>query len=325
MVQHQTSELVEHLQKQGDIYKKIVLSQVPRILGFGDRAQHSRTFGCFDRYYWHYKLIDFPNARFQEVVLLLALLYKENFEGNIYSANDRILEWILGAMEFWIQNRNRNGSVNEAYPYECSFCATSFTTYAIAEGLISVDSDYFVDLEQTGNWLSRNNNIEVSNQMAAAILALYNIALITGKKKYLAASKEKLTQVIEHQTIEGFYPEYDGPDIGYHTLTLSCLAKYYKKSQDASVLDSLKRAAKWAEEIITDNGSFDYSNTTRKTQFLYPHGFAILRSDVVNRHIKGLERNEILNPGWLDDRYVIPLTTDYLQTYLELKNADDNN
>ena len=75
-----------------NIYKEIVLSQTPRILGLGDRNESSKTFGCFDRYYWHYKLLDISNARFQESTLLLALLYCNNFNKNINEENIECFE-----------------------------------------------------------------------------------------------------------------------------------------------------------------------------------------------------------------------------------------
>ena len=30
---------------------------------------HSPTYGCFDRNYWHYRIIDFPSGMAQEFVL----------------------------------------------------------------------------------------------------------------------------------------------------------------------------------------------------------------------------------------------------------------
>jgi len=49
-----------------------------------------------------------------------------------------------------------------------------------------------------------------------------------------------------------------------------------------------------------------------------------MHSKIIKEHINGLKNNKILNPSWMDDRYVIPITTDYLQTYLEEKNVNDN-
>jgi len=306
-----------------EIYKEIALSQVPRCLGLGDRNPDSKTYGCFDRYYWHYKLIDFPNARFQEVALLLALLYKHEFPENIYFGKKKVFEWIRAAIQFWAKIQNGDGSFNEAYPFERGFCCTAFSTYAITETLLLLDKKWELGaVKKAGEWLLKNNNLEVSNQMASAALALYNVYLLTSDEKFLKGYKEKVSLLLKNQSPDGFYLEYDGYDIGYDSITLGILSRLHKKTKDKKLLDSMRQCLKFLESKIKDNGSFDYSKTSRKTQFLYPFGFAYLKSPILNKIEKGLIKNEILNPKWFDDRYVIQITTDYLETYLEMKNVD---
>ena len=45
----------------------------PKILTLQDRNAHSPTYGCFDRNFWHYKIIDFPSGMAAEFVWPLAL------------------------------------------------------------------------------------------------------------------------------------------------------------------------------------------------------------------------------------------------------------
>lgn len=306
------------------IYADITLTQVPRILGFGDRNKDSSTYGCFDRYYWHYKLIDIPNARFQEAVLLLALLYKYDFPGNIYYQRANIKDWIQAGIDFWARSRNRDGSLNEIYPYERSFCATSFSTYAVTEAIIILKDNLSPpSLQKTGVWLSNNDNFEVSNQMAESALALHNIFLLTGKNEFQVAAREKVAWLVDNQDFEGFFPEYGDYDVGYLSLTLSCLARYYLKTGVENLVLPMKKAVRFLEERIRENGSFDIEGTSRRTQYIYPYGLRVLKSEAVRRHLLGLRENKIINPAWLDDRYVVPLAIDYLQTYLEKRDVDD--
>ena len=45
----------------------------------------SPTYGCFDRAYWHYRMIDFPCGMSQEFVLPLALVWSmPDLPGNVY-------------------------------------------------------------------------------------------------------------------------------------------------------------------------------------------------------------------------------------------------
>ncbi len=306
------------------IYRDLAISQIPRILGLGDRDCKSETFGCFDRYFWHYGLIDFPNVRFQELSLLLSLLYKNKFEGNIYFQKPKLLSWINAAVDFWFKILNRDGSANESYPFERSFCATSFSTYAATESCLLVgNKDVSQKIEKTGNWLSSHNNMAVANQVAASILAIYNIYLITKDDKYRQTAENRLNQLLDSQHKEGYFSEYGGFDIGYSTITLSLLAKYYKKNKSQKLRGALIRCDEFLKKYIDDSGGYDSNLGTRKTQFIYPYGLAVLKSDIINAHIRGLEENKIINPAWMDDRYCIQLTTDFLEAYLEIKNVYD--
>jgi hypothetical protein len=309
-----------------EIFGQISLSQVPRILGFEDRNADSESYGCFDRYYWHYKLHDLANARFQEAAITLALAYKYKFPGNIYHNNRKVLEWVKAGIGFWLKKRHWNGAFDEAYPHEHSFCATSFSTYANTEAILTLKLKVNEKrLAKIGKWLSRNENPAVSNQMAASAIALYNIYLITKDNRFRLASQDKVNKLVNAQHSSGYYPEYGGFDIGYQSITLSLLGHYYLKIGDMHAQDSLKKATAWLEPEIKQDGGYSNRGTSRKTQFIYPFGLVAMKSTAVAKLVAGLEANKILNPAWMDDRYCIHLTNDYLQAYLCDKNVYGTN
>ena len=74
---------------------KFVLDNTPRMIGWIDRRKGSPTYGCSDRNYWHYKIVDFPCAMLQETALTLALLYSENFEYNQYYKSKFLRELVI--------------------------------------------------------------------------------------------------------------------------------------------------------------------------------------------------------------------------------------
>ena len=309
-----------------DAFKDVVLFIVPRILGLGNRVSGDKTYGCFDRYFWHYNLIDFPNARFQEAALFLSLLYKEDFEGNVYHRNPKVLSWISGSLKFWTQIQHKNGSFDEAYPNEYSFVATAFTTYAATESKLVGKGDIDIDLDsyvkKAGDWLLKYTNRDVANQIAGSIAALYNLYLLSGSQKYKIGCDKKIEEILSLQDKDGFFYEYGGFDIGYLTIALSYLADYYKKSNDKRLKRPLLDALNFVRKHVRDDGTFDCSKTSRKTQYLYPYGVAILGGqDVIDKCIVGLKNNKLLNPLWLDDRFCIPMAVDYLKTYIFLKRG----
>ena len=150
-------------------FSKLIVSKIidlfPRYLGFCDRSESSRTFGCFDRYYWHYKQKDFPNVRFQEALYLLTLAFNNPFPDSFYYQNEKLRKWIEGSIEFFFKIQNKDGSFNELYPYERSFCGTAFSTYLITEASLAIDYQVSDKIVKTGNWLLNNNNNEVVNQL----------------------------------------------------------------------------------------------------------------------------------------------------------------
>jgi hypothetical protein len=305
-------------------FLEIVEFSLPRILGLCDRDAKSRTYGCCDRNYWHYKLIDFPNIRFQETVSILALLYNFKIIEPLYQ-NEKIHSLAVGAIDFAFSRQNNDGSFNEVYPFERSFCGTSFGGYALVESILILRLNKWAkNLMKLGDWLSRHNNPEVSNQMAAAAGTLYLLSLVTQEKKYREASYHKITLLREQKGHERFLPEYGGLDIGYLSITLSHLAMLWRHSKSEKVYDIAIDAATLIEESLDEYGRFDWTNMSRKTQFIYPYGFAVFEKfSVLQKLENGLERNLILNPAWMDDRYCIAFTLDYLKTVLELNNSKD--
>lgn len=302
----------------------------PRILGFMDRSPESATYGCAERYYWKYRLHDFPNARFQETALLLAQLYSYDFEENLYFHNPRVFDWALSAATFWLKCRNSDGSCTEVYPFERSFCATSFSTFCMARALgelihaasvedgqrILARSELLEALEKSAGWIERNITFEVSNQTAAAACALKSVGLLLGEISWEQKAANFIKELCREYHKKGFFPEYGGFDLGYTTITASCLTWYALRSDDPGDVPSLiEQAALKGASMIDEFGCYNCSEMSRKTQYLYPSGFAYARSPVIDRLLCGLEKNRILSPLWLDDRYCIGMAIDYLTTH----------
>jgi hypothetical protein len=308
-----------------DALRKIVLDQVPRLLGLVDRDKHSRTFGCCERYYWHYKLHDFPNCRFQEIGEILALLYTNDFKGNRYFNNEKVSAWALGAAEFWIEWQRPDGSFDEAYPNEHSFCGTAFSTLSAIRVWKLLGAKHPDRLAKTGKWLSKKKNekANIANQMAAAAFALQELSLLTGEGDFKLAANKKIDRIIESQHESGYFPEYDGGDTGYQSVTLSLLMRYLELDPRYDLKEAVIRGFKWIEPRIDETGNWSAAGNSRGTRFLFPNGFALKKNPVLEQIENGLAEGVLLHPGWMDDRYAIGLTLDYLLAWLELSGSGE--
>ena len=300
------------------IYGDIAISQSYRILGLGDRSEISLSYGCFDRYFWHYRQVDFVNARFQEACHFLALLYLYNHPENRFYHQHHIYDWAAAAVRFWTRIQRNDGSFDEYWPNERSFCVTSFTLYAASETCRLLQCPVPKDsILKAAKWLIQRENPIVMNQMAASAVALRISGELLEDESILEAAKNRIYHIVDRQDSTGFFEEYGGYDIGYQTISLSCLAQYYLHTQDERILQAAQKGMDFLKDKIHDNGSYDYQNTSRKTQYFYPYGFRVFKCwDLLERHTNGLSKNEVINPSWFDDRYCLPLAIDYLQTAL---------
>jgi hypothetical protein len=300
-----------------EIYGIKAIDQAYRILGLGDRRPDSQTFGCFDRYYWHYKQTDFVNARFQESSQFLALLFSYNHPENRFYQNEKIYQWAQAAVDQWTKIQRPDGSFDEYWPFERSFCVTSFTLYAASETcrLLNFIKKPTTALSKAAKWLMKRENPIVMNQMAASAIALRISGEILEDDSILDVAQQRIHRILERQSPSGYFDEYGGYDIGYQTISLSCLAQFYLHTNDNDIKEAMRRGFRFLDTKIEENGSYDYSKTSRKTQYFYPYGFRVLDEwDLLNKHITGLKNNEVINPSWCDDRYCLPLAIDYLQT-----------
>ncbi|MFH1452863.1 MAG: prenyltransferase/squalene oxidase repeat-containing protein [Armatimonadota bacterium] len=327
--------MTDNIQKN---YYNLVLKMAPRLLTLLDREEFSATYGCFDRSFWHYKFItDYPCARYQEAVLVLALLYTQQFPGNVYFRNERVLNWAKAALLYWTRIQNKDGSFNEAYPNEHSFVTTAFTLYAVSESFLIL-SDYMEEeetarvlksIEKAALWLINNEDPWVANHTAGAVTALYNTHLITGDNKYKKGAVKKLNYVLNMQSKEGWFYEYGSADPGYLSLTIDFLAKYYDKSNDEKVKEHLKEACGFLGYFLHSDGSFGGDYGSRNTEFFYPHGLEIFKSEcdhanrILHKFYPALEVERIANPNYMDDRYFAFEASNFLQSALSYKKASE--
>ena len=163
-------------------------SFVARILSLQNQNPFSNHYGCFDRNFWHFKtIIDFPSATYQQVLLGLSHLYISNNKFNYFHKSEKLKEIIRSGILYWCKIQNKDGSQNEYYENDRSFCPTALTTFAISQSykllpnIFSQNEKKLIihKLKKAGNWLSKHDYQSVQNQMIASMISLNNIWKIT--------------------------------------------------------------------------------------------------------------------------------------------------
>ncbi len=211
------------------------LEQVERCLdrarGLVDRDQSSPSFGSCDRVFWYYRtIVDFPGAAWQQLMLGFSALATN---GSLVRTEREQLGLLARAtLARWTAVQHRDGSFDEWYRNERSYCATAFTAAGAAQALLLLGGDVpsaerqatLVALERAAHWLSRRFHPTVMNQNLAAALALWCTSRLTNTDVWRAAAETQYARLKAAQSSEGWFPEYGGADLGYSTLALDLLA-----------------------------------------------------------------------------------------------------
>lgn len=262
-----------------DIFAEKALADIPKILTLMDRNRHSPTYGCFDRNHWHYKTIDFPSGMLQDYVHPLALAYALDIPGNQFFREPAVKQWVEAGIRFAAKSAHPDGSCDDYYPFEKALGAASFTLLAFVESMEVLgidDPDLLKFVEQRAAWLAdREESGRLSNHQALAALGLAKASALLGANSFELAIKDRVKQLLSWQEPEGWFPEYDGCDPGYLTLTISHLAELDQLRPELGIRQPLSRAIDFALNFLHPDGSFGGEYCSRNTYNYFPHGFEV--------------------------------------------------
>ena len=215
------------------------LGQVERCLdrarGLVDRDHLSPSFGSCDRAFWYYRtIVDFPGGAWQQLMLGFSALATK--EALVFTEREQLVRFARAALAHWSAIQHRDGSFDEWYRNERSYCATAFTAAGAAQCLLLLGSAVpdderdtaFMALERAARWLSKRFHPTVMNQNLAAALALWCVARLTNVNAWRTAAEAHYGRLKKQQSAEGWFPEYGGADLGYSTLALDLLASAHR-------------------------------------------------------------------------------------------------
>jgi len=260
-----------------DVFAQAALRQVPKILTLLDRNPHSPTYGCFDRNYWHYRLIDFPSGMAQEFVLPLALAFDTDTPHNPYHRQRKLVAWVEAGIEFAARSAHPSGSCDDYYPYEQAAGAAAFSLLACVESyeLLHLDrEDLSAFFSRRADWLARHEEVgRISNHQALIALALHRTGQLLSSSQWDHDRDRLLDRLLEWQSPEGWFPEYDGMDSGYQTLTLWCLARLHDDRPDERLEKAIRRSVELLLWFLHPDGTFGGEYNSRNTYSFFPAGF----------------------------------------------------
>lgn len=254
-----------------------------RALSEQDRDPYSPTRGCFDRRYWAWKLVDFPEATFQRNVYPLALLYRDP-RSQLYG-QEEVCQAVGLGVRFALQIQHRNGSFDQAFPFEQSWGATAFLLHPLLEAVRLVAPALDRDAERirqrlaaAGRFLCREGEQHgrITNHLAGGALSLYAAAASMNDAVFRARADRIVRDILANQSAEGWFPEYGGADPGYQTLCLYYLAEIAHLNPTPELAGALDRSLEFLQWFVHPNGTLGGIYGSRRTRVAYLGGFARL-------------------------------------------------
>lgn len=281
-------------------FARAALAHIPKLLTLQDRNPHSPTYGCFDRNFWHYKIIDFPSGMAQEFVWPLALAMTTDLEANPYHRAAALREWVEAGILFAARSAHRDGSCDDYFPYERAGGAAAFSLLACVESYALLDlhnTEMLAFFRKRANWLANHHESgQLANHQALIALCLVRVGRLLDTREWDEARDQRLARVLSWQDEEGWFQEYEGCDTGYHTLTIGLLAQLHESTPREDLKQAIGKAVRFVSHFIHPDGSFGGEYSSRNTYNFFPHGFEIASRwmhearDINDRFLGGLAR-----------------------------------
>ncbi|MDP3231118.1 MAG: hypothetical protein Q8N13_24510 [Acidovorax sp.] len=254
-----------------------------------DADRTSKSFGMGDRYHWAWGLIDFGNGTFQGAAHGLARLWQAGLWPYTTSRDQflrRIDALFLGAARL----TRADGSLEEAFPNEGSFCVTALVAFDLLCAIELLREEAPDEMRVRWQVIVRSlvgylcsadeTHALISNHLATAVAALARWNALTGDAASEARARELLARILHHQSVEGWFREYEGADPGYQSLCTYYLADVHRLHPDWGLAEPLARSIRFLCLFAHPDGSFGGLYGSRCTRFYYPAGIEALAQEV---------------------------------------------
>ncbi|WP_137455050.1 hypothetical protein [Halomicronema hongdechloris] len=288
-----------------------------------------------DRYHWAWGLIDFGNASFQGMAHGFARLWSHQL-WPYPTTQEHFVRRIDALFQATAYLTRRDGSVEEAFPNEGSFCVTALVAFDL---LCTIDllSEEISAVEQE-NWRrivqplieylqsADETHALISNHLATAVAALARWHDLTGDPEAEQRAEELLTRILCHQSQEGWFLEYEGADPGYQSLCTYYLADVHKLRPAWDLQRPLQNSLSFLRYFAHPDGSFGGLYGSRCTRFYYPAGPLALSSDIpaamaLSRFmVQSIAQNRVVTLTAMDDPNLIPMFNAYCWAATLAKN-----
>jgi hypothetical protein len=307
-------------------YSEALQWNLPRVLALFDSDKTSISYGQGDRYHWAWGLIDFGNGTFQGVAHGISRLWKHKLWP--YNTPKELFIERIDSLFTGAENLMRkDGSLEEAFPNEGSFCVTALAAFDLLCTISLLGDDIDEAIEQ--RWLkivepmiaflikSDETHSIISNHLATAVAALTRWHQYTQDQASECRAEELLERILIHQSSEGWFKEYEGADPGYQSLCIYYLADAHKNRPDWKLLEPLRRSIQFIWYFAHPDGSFGGTYGSRCTRFYYPAGVLSLVDQIPEAKAlaagmgESISNQQVVTLSAIDEPNLVPMFNAY--------------
>ncbi len=274
-----------------------------------------------DRYYWAWGLIDFGNGTFQGAANGLSLLWKSGLWPHCTS-QPVFMERIDAMFQGTKKLIRHDGSLEEAFPHEGSYCVTALTAFDLLCALNLMSEE--IEKNMQADWMeivrpmigflihADETHGLISNHLATVVAALTRWHSLTGDEQSLVKADELLQRILGHQSEEGWFVEYQGADPGYQSLCTYYLADAHRIRPEWGLGAALERSVRFLWHFAHPDGSFGGLYGSRCTRFYNPAGIEALAPEspealaLADYMAKSIENNRVVTLSSIDEPNLIP-------------------
>ena len=323
-----------------NLYLEEIIKNLPRILSLIDNDKTSRGYGLGDRYYWAWGLTDFGNGTYQGIANGLSHLWVSGlwpFQSSFNTFAERINSLFLGAKKL----TRKDGSLEEAFPNEGSYCVTALVAFDL---LVTIDLlDQLIDQKKKQEWISiveplvqflikkNETHAFISNHLATAAAALFRWYELTNQDSGVVTKGEFLvSSILKNQSKEGWFKEYTGADPGYQTLCTYYLADLHLNQKHLNLLNPLSKSLQFLWHFAHPDGSFGGYYGSRSTRFYNPGGILALREEIPEAQalssfmIRSIKESRVVTLSCMDEPNLVPMFNSFAWSASLVKNFSAN-
>ena len=247
--------------------------ELPRILTQFCRDPNNEAYGCVDRYWWHYKIRDFPSIILQQAALTIHTASQLNTENS-----DKFDNLINASITFWNRRAIKYGAFEEYYPWEKGYPPLAFSTLAMI--ILIKERSLNPSLVREGfskaaDQLKKRFENEAANQQIAGLAALAHIKNLFPELVSISEFEELTKKSLALQNNEGWFYEYGGPDLGYLSVTIDCLWDLFDATKDPKFIKCAEKSLSFIHYLVNwSYGSNFGIHNSRNTDYIVPYGIS---------------------------------------------------